>query len=293
MEIVSQLTSANAITVMIGLSLLGLACGTVGTFAVLRRQALLSDALAHAALPGVCIAYFILGSRDFTLLLLGAVAAGLVGVWLISFIHHHSRIKEDAAIGIVLSSAFGLGITLSRIIQNDPTKSQAGLDDFIFGKAANLLWSDTLTIGVAMAVTVLTVIVLFKELSLMCFDREFARLQGFPVRVLDTLVMALICICTAAGLPAVGAVLVSALLIFPASTARLWTDRIATTALLSGGFGLVAALCGTVISIAVPMPSEASLSGLPTGPVVTLCCAMLFFISAIIAPVIRRTRSKA
>jgi manganese/zinc/iron transport system permease protein len=293
MEILSQLTSANAITVMIGLSLLGLACGTVGTFAVLRRQALVSDALAHAALPGVCIAYLIGGSRNFTLLLLGAVTAGLLGVWLISFIHHHSRIKEDAAIGIVLSGAFGLGITLSRLIQNDPSRSQAGLEDFIFGKAANLLWSDTITIGLAMLVTLLTVTMLFKELALVCFDREFASLQRFPVRLLDMLLMALICLCTAAGLPAVGAVLVSALLIFPASTARLWTDRIATMVLLAGGFGLLSALSGAVISIAAPMPSYGALSGLPTGPVVTLCCTALFVTSALIAPAIRRKRGRA
>lgn len=279
---------------MIGLSLLGLACGTVGTFAVLRRQALLSDALAHAALPGVCIAYiFSGGSRNFTLLLLGAVAAGLTCVWLLSFIHHHSRVKSDAAIAIVLSSSFGIGITLSRLIQNDPTGAHAGLDDFIFGRAAHMMWDDALTIGCTTLVALLTTILLFREFALVCFDREFALLQRLPVRMLDIILMTLICMCTAAGLPAVGAILVSALMIFPASAARLWTDRITTTTLLSAVFGLFAALSGALLSIAVPIASVGAVTGLPTGPVVVLCCAAIFVGSLALAPLIRRRRSLA
>jgi manganese/zinc/iron transport system permease protein len=293
MEIISQLTSPNAVTVILGLSLLGFACGTIGTFAVLRRQALLSDAIAHAALPGVCLAYLLSGgSRNFTTLLAGAVIAGLTSIWLLSFIRHHSRVKDDASIAIVLSTLFGAGITLSRLIQNNPAAAQAGLDDFIFGKAAHMLWVDVVMIGLAATVVLMVTTTLFRELTLICFDREYALLQQVPVRTFEFLLMVVICMCTAAGLPAVGAVLVSALIIFPASTARLWTDQIATTTVLAAAFGLCAAFGGAVISVAVPISTIETTTGLPTGPVVVLCCAALFITSALIAPLIRHRRAR-
>jgi len=206
-----------------------------------------------------------------------------------------TRIKQDAAIAVVLSTFFGLGISLSRLIQNQPSGNRAGLDDFIFGKAASMIRQDVWFIAVVSLITVVAIALLSKELKLLCFDREFAWSQGYPVRALDIGLMTLICLCTVVGLPAVGVVLVSALLIFPGVTARLWTNRLETMVILAGLFGLLSCFVGTVLSAVAPGPS-AGTRGLPTGPLIVLTCATLFSISLLttryIAPLIGRLRHR-
>lgn len=263
-------------TVLLGAALLGLASGVVGTFAVLRRRALVGDAMAHAALPGVCIAYFVVGERSFGAFLLGALIAGLIGAGCIVLIRAHTRIKEDAAIGIVLASFFGLGISLSRIIQNRPSGNRAGMDTFIFGKAAGMTSADTTLIGLCAAAIVITVIALSRELGLLCFDRGFSASIGRRVVLLDLLLMALICLCAVIGLPAVGVVMVAALLTIPAAAARFWTEKLWMMLTLSGAFGVVSGVIGVGISALRP--------GLATGPLVVLTAAAIFTISLLLAP---------
>jgi manganese/zinc/iron transport system permease protein len=284
MSAYDTLTSANSIVVLIGTALLGLACGTVGSFAVLRRRALVGDALAHAALPGICTSFLIFQERSFPLLFCGALVFGLLSVFAISWIKTVSRIKEDAAIGIVLSTFFGLGIALSRIIQNQPSGNRAGLDDFIFGKAASMVRQDIWFIGTVSLVSIIVVACLLKELKLLCFDREFAWSQGFPVIRLDTVLMTLICLCTVVGLPAVGVVLVSALLIFPAVTARLWTERFEALVFLAGCIGMSACLVGTILSAVLPSAPGSGSRGLPTGPLIVITCAFYFSLSLVFSP---------
>ena len=290
-DFLNPILTSNALTVLAGTSLLGLACGSVGSFAVLRRRSLVGDALAHAALPGICTAYLAFGQRSFPLLFAWALLFGLLSVWCIWFIRRATHIKEDAAIAVVLSSFFGLGIALSRLIQNRPTGNRAGLDDFIFGKAASMVRQDVWVIASISLVTIIAITLLTKELKLLCFDREFAWAQGLPVRLLDIGLMTLICLCTVVGLPAVGVVLVSALLIFPGVTARLWTHKLETMVALGGAFGLVACFVGTILSAIAPGPGLTS-KGLPTGPVIVLTCAALFAFSLVVTrhvlPLIRR-----
>src|SRR5262245_5145817 len=202
--------------VLLGTSLLGLSSGVIGSFAVLRRRALLSDALAHAALPGICVAFLLSGHRSFLALLTGAFLSGLLGVGVISVLRRHTRTKEDAAIGIVLSVFFGLGIALSRIIQNQPLReggSRAGLDNFIFGKTAGMLVEDVYVILALLAFLLLVVTLLYKEFKLVSFDPEFAAVQGWPTLWLDLALMGLLALTAVVGLPAVGVVLMAALLI--------------------------------------------------------------------------------
>ncbi|GMV26830.1 MAG: anchored repeat-type ABC transporter permease subunit [Phycisphaerae bacterium] len=271
-------------TVLAGTGLLGLAAGVVGSFAVLRRRSLVGDAIAHASLPGVCVAYFIVGERNFVALLLGAMVFGLLGAATIAGIRSLTRIKEDAAIGLVLGGFFGLGIVLSTIIQKQSSGNRAGLDSFIFGKAASMVASDSWTIAGVAAVILLTVGVLFKEFRLLCFDREFAAAEGRPVLFLDLLLLALITLCTVAGLPAVGVVLIAALLIIPASAARFWTENLTVMVLLSGVIAVLAAVVGTVASAVIPGPPGSLSRGLPTGPCITLAAAVLFLASMFLAP---------
>jgi manganese/zinc/iron transport system permease protein len=282
MSLLEHLTSFNALLVLIGTAVLGCACGVVGAFTVLRERALIGDCVAHASLPGIAMAFLTFHNRSFLMLFLGAIVAGLVSAWCISIICSYTRIKSDSAIAIVLSCSFGLGLTLSRMIQNAPGGSAAGLDTFIFGKAAMISTSDVVTIACVAVVTIVSTVLLHKEFTLLCFDRHFATTQGYPVKLLDIALMTLVCLCTAAGLPAVGAVMVVALLVFPAATARLWTNSLSRLLMLSGAFGVASCVGGVVASAAVP--ESITPTGLPTGPLIVLCAALLFGISFLVAP---------
>lgn len=266
----------NTQTVLIGVTLLGIACGVIGSFAVLRRRALVGDAIAHAALPGVCVAYFVVGERSLPAFLLGALCFGLLGVLCLGLIKRFTRVKDDAATAIVLSSFFGLGLVLTRIVQNQPSGNRAGLDTFLFGKAAGMVNADVLLVGGVSAAAVLCVVVLFKEFLLISFDGSFAQaggLRGGSVAqvCLDFLMMALLCLVTAAGLPAVGVVLVVALLTIPAAASRFWTDRLGVMIALSAAFGAAAGGVGVALS--------ASATRLSTGPLITLAAVVVFVVS--------------
>jgi len=276
-DIISQLTSFNTITVLVGTALLGFACGIIGAFNTLRDRALVGDCVAHASLPGICLAFLLLRDRSFLPLFCGAICSGLLSVWCISLIRSRSKIKSDSAIALTLSCFFGAGIALSRSIQNLPGGSAAGLDSFILGKAASISSSDLTTISCVALMTLGATLLFFKEFVLICFDRDFAAVQGYPVNLLDILLMILMCLCVAAGLPAVGAVLVVALLIFPAVTARIWSERIKTVVILSGVFGSLCCGCGVVLSALIP--TEVISGGLPTGPIIVVCAALLLIIS--------------
>lgn len=284
-NIVSHLTSFNTITVLVGTALLGFACGIIGSFTTLRDRALVGDCVAHASLPGICVAFLLLRDRSFLPLFCGAICSGLLSVWCISLIRSRSKIKSDSAIALTLSCFFGAGIALSRWIQNLPGGSAAGLDSFILGKAASISYSDLTIISCVALLTVSMTLILFKEFVLICFDRDFAAVQGYPVNLLEIFLMILMCLCVAAGLPAVGAVLVVALLIFPPVTARVWSSQIKTVVILSGALGALCCVCG--VSLSAITPSDYISGGLPTGPIIVVCAALLLSASLIAKALIR------
>lgn len=278
------LQDTNTRIVVAGAATLGVVAAIVGSFAVLRRRSLVGDAVAHAALPGICLAYFVVGGRSFGAFLLGALACGVLAVAFVSFVKTRTRIKEDAAIALAIGGFFGMGIALSRIIQNRPEGNRAGLDSFIFGKAASMVGSDARLILLVALALLAIVLLLFKEFKLLCFDREFAATQGWPAATLDLLLMALICVCTVVGLPAVGVVLMVALLIIPASAARFWTDRLGVMVVIAAFIGGASGLLGTVLSATVPASSGSLSRGWPTGPLIVLVASGLFAVSLLAAP---------
>lgn len=266
----------NTNVVLAGSTLLGLACGLVGTFTVLRGRSLMADALAHAALPGVCVAFLLTGSRELGPLLAGALAFGVVGVLMVMGIRRASRVKEDAAIALVLSTTFGLGVALLSKVQRMPTGAHAGLEGFIFGKAASMVVRDVQLIAVAAALVVAVCAIFYRQFKVLCFDREFAHSAGLRVHLLDFMLMALVCVATVVALPAVGLVLVVALLTIPAASARCWSDRLGVMAALSAVCGAATGAIGTAISATQPR--------LSAGPVITLVAAGLFVFSLFAAP---------
>jgi manganese/zinc/iron transport system permease protein len=267
-----MLLKYNTLVVLAGVSLLGAGAGMIGSFAVLRKRALTGDALSHAALPGLCIAFLILRERNLPAMLLGALASGVAGVIIISSLVRWTKIREDAAIGIVLSVLFGLGLVLSKAIQNmKGVGAKAGLDSYIFGKTAGMTLDDVTLIFVAAAFCLVAVVLLYKEFLSISFDADFARSLGWPVYRLDLLLMSLVAVAVVIGLPAVGVVLISALLIVPGAAARFWTERLGTLLILAGIFGFGIGLVGTALS--------ASFYLLPAGPVIVLTGTAFFLFS--------------
>ena len=263
-------------TVALGAAILGIVSGTLGTYAVLRGQSLLGDAISHAALPGIALAFLLTGIRSPLVLVLGAAAAGWVGALLVLVVTKRSRIPYDAALGLVLSVFFGFGMVLLTFIQRLPSGNQAGLDNFLFGQAAALLPRDVTVMAVLGVVSVAATALLWKEFKLLSFDPEFGASLGLPVRTLDVVLTSLLVFAIVIGLQTVGVVLMSAILIAPAAAARQWSDRLGRIVLLAALFGAVAGVTGALISASTPR--------LPTGPTIVLCAGAIMLVSLLGAP---------
>jgi manganese/zinc/iron transport system permease protein len=272
----SEFFTYNTLLVLAGTGLLGTASGLIGSLAMLRRQALVGDVFAHAAFPGLCLAFIIVGERALPALLLGGFLSGVLGLIFVSIITRYSRIKQDAALGLVLSTFFGLGIVLSSIIQRMTTGTKSGIDSYIFGKTAGIIAQDVYLIGFSALVCLVAILLLYKEFQVITFDTDFATVQGWPVRRLDLAIIGLIGLIVVMGLPAVGVVMMAALLILPGITARFWTERFSTLLWLGALLGLIIGAAGTLLS--------AQYANLKAGPTIVLVGAALFVISAIIAP---------
>jgi manganese/zinc/iron transport system permease protein len=262
--------------VALGAALLGIVSGVLGSFAVLRGQGLLGDALSHAALPGVCLAFLLTGSKATPVLLLGAALAGWVGTLLLLRIVRDTRIDEDAALGIVLSTFFGFGIVLLTFISKRNDANQAGLDRYLFGQAATLREENVITMAVLGAVALFVVFLLYKEFKLLTFDPAFAASLGFATDRLNVLITSLIVVAVVIGLQTVGVVLMAAMLVGPAVAARQWTDRLGVMLALSSLFGAVSGVAGAMISV--------TQARLPTGPMVILSLTAIVVASILFAP---------
>ena len=278
---VLTLRDYNTRVVMLATSMLGLAAGLVGTFMLLRRRALMGDALSHAMLPGVGIAFVTaeaLGrsGKSPILLLIGAAISGVVGLGCVLFIRQWSRLKEDAALGIVLSVFFGLGIAVLGVVQKMESGSAAGLESYIYGKTASMVARDAWLIGSAALVTVVVGLALFKEFALLCFDTDFSRAQGRPALGLDIVLMTLVCLVTVIGLQAVGLILMVALLVIPPAAARFWTHHLPTTVAASGLIGAASGFIGAGLSALTPH--------LPAGAVIVVVAGVIFGLSMLLGP---------
>lgn len=266
----------NTRIVILGTAALGTAAGMIGTFMLLRKRALLGDALSHATLPGIAIAFILMtlaGGTGKSLpgLLIGATVTGLLGVAAILVIRGMTRIKEDAALGIVLSVFFGLGVALLGIIQNMDRGSAAGLETFIYGKTASMLRGDAQLIGITAILVAIICALLFKEFTLLCFDQTYARTQGWPALGLDLTLMAFVTAVTVIGLQAVGLILIIALLIIPPAAARFWTERLSTMLIVAAVLGALSGVLGAAASALQPR--------MPAGAIIVVAASVLFVVS--------------
>ncbi len=263
-------------TVALGAAVLGVVSGSLGTYAVLRGQSLLGDAISHAALPGIALAFLLTGSKAPFVLVLGAGIAGWLGTLAVMAVVRRSRVPFDTALGMVLSVFFGFGLVLLVVVQRQPGGSQAGLDTFLFGQAAALVERDVVVMSVLGALALAATAALWKELKLLAFDEAFGAALGLPMRRLDLVLTTLLVVAIVIGLQTVGVVLMSAMLIAPAAAARQWTHRLGGMMALAALFGALSGVAGAVVS--------ATAERLPTGPTIVLCAALFVVLSLLFAP---------
>lgn len=276
MELTDFFTDYTLRTITLGTAILGAICGMLGSFAVLRKQSLLGDAISHAALPGIALAFIITGVKDTNLLLIGALISGLVGTFWIKGIVKRTRLKNDTALGLILSLFFGFGMLLLTFIQKMPNANQAGLDKYLFGQAATLVEEDVWVMATVTGLSLIVLLLFWKELKLLLFDADYTKTLGFNVRFLDILITSFIVLAIVLGLQTVGVVLMSAMLLAPAAAARQWTNSLGKMIILASIFGAFSGVFGTAIS--------ASQNNLSTGPVIVLVAAFFVVISFIFSP---------
>ena len=271
----------NTALVSVGAALLGASAGAIGTFVLLRKRSLVSDAISHATLPGLALAFIVMASltgdgRWILGLMIGAAASAGLGLFAVEWMTRRTRLNEDAAIGAVLSVFFGFGIVLLTVVQSLETGRQAGLAGYLVGSTAGMLRSEAEIIALAALVTGVAIFALRRPFTLVCFDQDYAAVSGVDVRATDLAMMGLLLAVTVIGLKVAGLVLIVALTIIPPVAARFWTDRPEPMVMIAAAFGALSAYLGAVIS---------SLDrALPTGSLIVLVAFGLFVLSLLVSP---------
>jgi len=263
-------------TITLGTAVLGAICGMLGSFAVLRKQSLLGDAISHAALPGIALAFLITGAKDSNILLLGALVSGLIGTFWIRGMTKKTHLKSDTALGLVLSLFFGFGMLLLTFIQKQPNANQAGLDKYLFGQAATLVEKDVQIMILVTSICLAVLLLFWKEFKILLFDADYTKTLGFNTKFIDILITFFIVLAICLGLQTVGVVLMSAMLLAPAAAARQWTNSLGMMIFLAAIFGVFSGVFGTAIS--------ATQNNLSTGPVIVLVAAVFVLFSFIFSP---------
>ena len=271
----------NATLVTLGASLLGAAAGMAGTFLYLRKNALISDAISHATLPGLGFAFLVafgfgIDGRQLFILLSGSALSVALGLYFVNWLTRETRLTQDTAIGCVLSVFFAFGVVLLTIIQVIPAGRKAGLESFLLGSTAGMLYSDALLILVLSIITALVLLVFLRPIKLVVFDQGYSETLGISVQRVDFIILAVTLAVTVLGMKIVGLILIVALLIIPAVSARFWSERTNIILVTATLFGALSGYIGSAISAVSP--------GLPTGPIIVLCCFGLFLFSFLFAP---------
>lgn len=263
-------------TITLGTTILGGVTGMLGSFAVLRKQSLLGDAISHAALPGIALSFLITGSKDTHILLIGALISGLLGTFWIRGITTKTHLKSDTALGLILSVFFGFGMLLLTFIQKQPNANQAGLDKYLFGQAATLVESDVWLMSIVTGLCLIVLLLFWKEFKILLFDKDYAHTLGFNTKLIDVLITSFIVLAIVLGLQTVGVILMSAMLLAPAAAARQWTNSLGLMVFLAAILGASAGVFGTAIS--------STQNNLSTGPVIVLVASVFVLFSFIFSP---------
>ncbi|GEK34167.1 metal ABC transporter permease [Kurthia sibirica] len=250
---------------MITSVMVGIICGIIGSFIILRGMALMGDAISHAILPGVALSYMV-GINYFY----GAVIVGIFCAVGIGMISRNSRVKSDSSLGIVFSAFFALGVILV-----SKAGSAIDLTQILFGNVLAVRESDMTITFVVGVIVIVVVAVFYKELLISSFDPTMAKAYGLNTTIIHYGIMILLTLSTVASLQTVGVILVVSMLITPASTAYLLTNKLSTMLFLSAFFGALSAVIGLYSSFKYNLPS---------GPVIALVTVLFFILALLFSP---------
>lgn len=282
------LTSYSFLVVALGTVILAAAAGIIGSVSVLKGQSLIGDAVGHATFPGVVLAFMLTGVMETSILIIGAVSLGIIAFLLINMMTERSKISLDSALAIVLSGFFGLGMALKSYIQGNPNfNGTQGIDDFIFGQAAYILKSDVYLVSLVSVISLILFLIFYQQIKIYVFDPVYARTIGINVKLINVLILIMTILLIAAGLKAVGAVLIVNILIAPAVIGMLWSNKFSSVLAVAACAGALSAFSGTYISTA--------LTGIATGPAIILSLSICVIISMLAAPkgiVLKKYRMK-
>lgn len=256
---------------LLGTIMLGLVSGVVGVFTVLRKQALIGDALSHASLPGVVLMYMFTRSESVSVLLVGAALAAGVSMFLMNVIKKYSKIEHDALLALILSSFFGLGNFLINLVRS----SKINLKDYIFGSAATIIRADLWVLIVSALVILIIITFVWRHLKVQTFNQEYYNSLGFSSTIINFIMSFITILVIVVGIKTVGVILMSSFLIAPAIAARMWDNRLFVNALLAALFGAISGFLGTFYS---------SKLSAPIGPMVVIVVTMIAVISILAAP---------
>lgn len=261
-----------AIRALIASTMVGITCGALGAFIVLRNMSLIGDALSHAILPGVVLAFIILGYNTVGFFF-GSVAAGLLSAVLITWIQQNVKTKNDAAIGIVFTAMFSIGVIGISSISR--TGVHLDLKDFLFGNVLGVSNEDLVMTGVVMLMVIFSIILLYRYLFASTFQPTIASTMGIPVKLMHYYLMLLLSFSVVAAMQTVGVILVVAMLITPASTALLLTDRLPRVLVMAGIIGFLSSISGLILSILYEMPP---------GPAIAVTATAFYLVVAFFTP---------
>ncbi|WP_163469983.1 metal ABC transporter permease [Fusobacterium sp. IOR10] len=261
------------IIVIIGTTLIGCVSGILGTIITLRKEALVGNALAHASFPGVILSFMIMKNKNMELLLIGAGCFSAISLIIIKKIKKYSKIKYDSSLALILSGFFGLGQVLLSIVQNTGNPNQSGLENFIFGEVATILFSDIEIISIISIIVIFIIILLRKEIKLFIFDEEFFKSLGYSSKILDGLITILVIVVIMIGIRFIGVILMTSVLIAPSIAARQWSNSFYNNLILSGFFGGISGFLGTLVSLNNP--------DLSIGPIIVVISSLIAVTSII------------
>src|SRR5690554_564804 len=266
----------NVVFVVVGISFLSISAAMVGTFTFLDKKALIGDAISHAVLPGVCLAFMAAGNKNPYWIVAGAFATGALATYTISWISQKTKLKEDTVIAAVLSLYFGIGIVFMTKLQQTGNAALSGLDHFLFGNAISIVGDDVWVYGTLALLTIFAILSFYKEFQLLVFNKDFAKALGLPVKRLEFFFNSLMVLAVVTGIQAIGVVLMAALLITPAAAARFWTDRLGMMLVIAVLIALFSGIAGAYISFTLP--------NMPTGPWVVVVLSLVAFSSFFFSP---------
>ncbi len=266
----------NIRIVVLGSILLGISSSVIGTFSFLQKKVLIADVVAHSILPGVGLAFIATESKNILVLLLGAFVFGWISVLFVNFIINSSKIKSDTALAVTLTLFFSIGILIFSVIQASGNANQSGLDHFIFGKAAAMNQNDIYILSTVSIVMILLVVIFYKSFQITSFNKDYAKTIGLPVNFIEVLISTLTVLAIASGIQTVGAILMVALLVIPATAARYYTYDLKKMIVLAAFIGGFSGLFGSYISFMAP--------AMPTGPWMVISLSIVFFVSILFVP---------